>query len=274
MKNIVWLASYPKSGNTWVRLLLANYLARRDDPVPLADLPKFALGDALAPLHQRQMPRGTPITNEKAVLAARTPMLQALTGDGRTHILKTHNINQVVVGTPMIPAHMTRAAIYILRNPLDLIISYGAHYGVPPEQAALAIGSKTNQVLEGSGNVRQYLGRWSDHVKSWATERRYPVLVLRYEDMIADTEVAFTNVLQRIGLDPDPARVAHAVEMSRFDKAQAQENNEGFSEKSAKAERFFRTGKAGQWQDVLSPDIVNRVVKDHNKTMKKFGYLP
>lgn len=274
MKNIVWLASYPKSGNTWIRLLLANYLARRDTPVPLSELPKFALGDALATLHAGQMGSAPNLLDEQAVLRARTPMLQQLTANGKVHVLKTHNINQPVGGVPMIPAQLTRAAIYVLRNPLDLVISYGAHYGQDVATAVKAIASKTNQVLEGDGNVRQYLGRWSDHVKSWATERRYPVLVLRYEDLLEDTGACFTRVLERIGLPPDPSRVAHAVEMSRFDKAQAQEQAEGFSEKSAKAERFFRTGQAGQWQDTLASELVEQVRKDHSKTMKKFGYLP
>lgn len=275
MKCIAWLASYPKSGNTWFRLVLANYRANADAPVPLNDISRFALGDSLATLYQRAAGPGARLNDERSVLQTREPMLRGLIGTGqKLHFLKTHNQNTTVGGVELIPPRYTRAAIYIVRNPLDLVISYGAHYNLDTPTAAQAISSKVNQILEDRGNVRQYLGTWSQHVRSWATERRFPVHVIRYEDMLADPQATFQTAMTKLGFDVDADRLARAIEFSSFKSVRKQEETDGFIEKSPTAEFFFRKGQSGQWQDTLDQATVDMIRSEHRKTMQKFGYLP
>jgi hypothetical protein len=274
MKSIVWLASYPKSGNTWLRMFLANYLLPGDQPVPLSKMHQIALGDSLLGAY-RKLSRG-PLDprNQSAVLALRPAVLKAIAGNGADiNLVKTHNQNTRAYGAELIPAAVTRLAIYVVRNPLDLLLSYAHHYGMTPEAAARALGDPGNVVMPDANNVTQYLGSWSDHVTGWTQARNFPVCTLRYEDMIADPASSFSAALKRMGVPVEPDRLARAIEFSSFDQLRSQEEAHGFIEKSRHAERFFRAGTAGQWRETLAPDIVARIREKHGSVMRKFGYL-
>ena len=274
MKSIVWLASYPKSGNTWLRMFLANYLLRAEQPVPLAKVHQIALGDAVLGAYRAVARRPVDPRNEADVLALRPSVLKAIAGNGADiNLVKTHNQNTRARGAELIPAALTRQALYVVRNPLDLLLSYAHHYGQAPEAAARAIGDPGNVIAPDATNVMQYLGSWSDHVTGWSRARSFPVCTLRYEDMIADPEAAFSTALKRMGVPVEPDRLARAIEFSSFDQLRSQEDAHGFIEKSRHAERFFRAGTAGQWRETLAPDIVAQIRETHGKVMRRFGYL-
>ena len=96
---------------------------------------------------------------------------------------------------------------------------------------------------------------------------------LRYEDIQADPEGAFSQVLRHIGAPPDPERVARAVRFSAFDELSRQEAEGGFIERSPNSDRFFHSGQSGQWREQLAPEIAERIRTDHAETMREFGYL-
>ena len=274
MKSIVWLASYPKSGNTWLRMFLSNYLLRAKEPVPLRKAYQIALGDAMQGPYRIIARRAIDPTDEAAILALRPGVLKAIVANkADVNLVKTHNPNIRVRGIELIPAALTRLAIYIVRNPLDVLISYADHYGQTHAAAVHSISSPSTKILADSDNVVQYLGSWSDHVNSWTRTRNFPVCTLRYEDLIDDPEAAFSAVLKRMGVPVEPERLARAIEFSSFDQLRGQEAAHGFAEKSRHAERFFRAGTAGQWRDTLAPDIVARICDKHGKVMQRFGYL-
>jgi hypothetical protein len=173
----------------------------------------------------------------------------------------------------MIPPRLTRSAIYILRNPLDMVLSYARQYGLTQDLAASAIGHPDNGIFGTEGTVAQFLGSWSDHVRSWAGCRKFPVLVLRYEDMIADPEATFARALKHIGVPPDTEKLIRAVRFSSFEELARQEQDTGFVERSPTSTRFFHSGGSGQWRDELTPESIALIRKDHAKTMRKYGYL-
>lgn len=273
MKNIVWLASYPKSGNTWLRLFLANYLAGGDTPVPLNQLDRFATGDALVS-HYRAVSRdGFDPGDDRAALRLRDAVLRAISSNGAdVNLVKTHNKNRRVDGVRLIPPHMTRRALYVVRNPLDMLLSYADHYGTTPAKAANEIANENNSTLPEPKMVRQFLGSWSEHVTSWTKNPRFPVTVLKYEDMSDDPTKAFSTVLHDLGAPADEARVAQAVRAASFDEAKKQESASGFVEKSPSSNRFFRSGKVGEGRATLDPAVIGRIVADHGEVMRQFGY--
>ena len=277
-KNIVWLASYPKSGNTWLRIFLANYLFGRKTPLPINQAHRLGMGDSIERAY-RMVARGSgggdfDIADYRQSLALRGKVLNGIVNnDADVNFVKTHNRRAKAFGIELIPPHLSRSSIYILRNPLDMVLSYARQYGHTVEFAAAAIARAYNSIAGADGTVTQYLGSWSGHVKSWARCREFPVLVLRYEDMQTDPGAAFSRALEHIGVPPDPERVARAVRFSAFDELRKQEDAAGFVERSPHAGRFFHSGSAGHWRDELAPEAVARIRQDPGEVMREFGYL-
>ncbi|MGF1447619.1 MAG: sulfotransferase domain-containing protein [Pikeienuella sp.] len=274
MKNLVWLASYPKSGNTWTRIFLANYVFNAQSPVPINEVHRLGIGDSVAKAYLMVGGPGTDLTDGPAMLKLRPRVLRGIAANGADlNFVKTHNIRDHAMGTELIPTPMTRSAVYILRDPRDVAVSYARHYDMTPEDAAAAIGRDDNTILGGPGGVPQYLGSWSRHVERWTERPPFPVLSLRYEDLQADPEAHFARLLEHIGFPVEAERLARAVRFSDFDELTRQESRSGFIEKSASSERFFHTGKAGQWRDVLSADSVAALEARHGRLMRRHGYL-
>lgn len=273
-KSIVWLASYPKSGNTWTRIFLANYLLNRQTPMPINEVHRLGMGDAIAKAY-RMVARGPlDTTDPAATLALRAAVLRGIVANNAdVNLVKTHNIRSIALGTELIPPPLTRSAVYILRNPLDLVLSYHRHYGGTLAETAERIGRGDNVVVGDANNVPQFLGSWSEHVRSWTAKAGFPVLVLRYEDLQTDPEAQFTRLVEHLGMPLEPARLARAIEFSSFDELSRQESSTPFIEKSPTAERFFHAGRSGQWDGALAPELVERIRRDHRKTMKAHGYL-
>ena len=274
MNALLWLASYPKSGNTWMRMLFANYLAKRDEPLPINEVGRYGIGDAIRPLYGEAIGPMFPTFDELQTLKARPKVLAfAARKAGKILLAKTHNRNDTIRGVPLIPPELTRAAIYIVRNPLDMLLSYADHYGLTPDLAAQAIGSKTNRIAADKGNVTQYLGGWSAHVTGWLDNRTFPVHCVRYESLSEDTLGTFRGVLTWLGFDIDEARMQRAVEFSRFDELRRQEDAGGFVERSQHGSRFFRSGQVGAGREQLPEAVVARITREHGRVMKRLGYL-
>jgi len=274
-KSIVWLASYPKSGNTWTRIFLANYLFDRQTPMPINQVHRLGMGDSIEKMY-RMVAGDQPfsITDYRQTLALRGKVLAGIVNnDADVNFVKTHNRRTKAFGVELIPPALTRSAIYILRNPLDMVLSYARQYGHSPRFAAAAIGRSDNSIAGANGTVPQFLGSWSEHVRSWATCRDFPVLVLRYEDMQDNPEIAFSSVLKHIGVPPDPEKVARAVQFSSFSELRKQEDRDDFVERSPNSEKFFHSGKSGQWRTELPDVTAAQIRRDHAKTMRKFGYM-
>lgn len=273
-KSIVWLASYPKSGNTWLRVFLANYLLDRKTPMPINEVHRIGMGDAVEKAYRMVAAGPFDVTDPRQAVALRPKVLRRVVANGaQVNFLKTHNCRSKAFGVELIPAPLTRSAIYILRNPLDMVLSYARHYGDTPEAAATAIGRADNTIAGGAGAVPQFLGSWSDHVRGWTRCRDFPVLVLRYEDMVADPEAAFARALEHIGVPPDADRLARAVRFSSFDELKRQEETSGFVERPAQGGPFFGVGQAGVWREKLAAEVAARIVRDHGRVMREFDYL-
>ncbi len=278
MGNIVWLASYPKSGNTWLRAFLANLIANRADPLFPDQIRNYTDSEARADRFTELA--GRPNTElsiaEIAALRSQVQTLIAQHAQG-TRLLMTHNFCGSFEGHPQINWQVTAGAIYVVRNPLDVAVSMTHHFGLALEEAIERLEDERVASVNDELFVSHIIGSWSAHVKGWAeAAERAPgkVIVLRYEDLLDRPTKYFAKAAKLIGLGLDKARIERAVRHTTFQTLSGLEKRHGFVEAVDEKTRFFFKGRANQWREVLSREQVARVVRDHREQMARFRYLP
>ncbi len=273
-KNLVWLASYPKSGNTWTRIFLANYLTNAQQPVSINQARRFGVADIAAEMYHRVAGRKIDTHDVDLTLRLRESVLRGISNNNAdVNLVKTHSTCKVARGHRLISYDLTKSAIYIMRNPLDMVMSYARHYSLSMEQAADSICHENNSLAADEEVVPTFLGTWSDHVASWTALKPYPTLILRYEDMLENPEKEFSKVVEHFGMTVDAERLNRAIRFSSFKELKSQEEKEGFVERSAKSKSFFTKGQSGHWKDELPPELADKIIKANRQTMKRFGYL-
>lgn len=271
---ILWFASFPKSGNTWVRALMANYIAGGDQPVELNTLPNFAFADSQLWAYEKAAGRPLPEAPLTELMPFK-PAAHRLMADAISNLafVKTHNALRMLHGVPTITPAVTAGAIYIVRNPLDVTLSYADHFGMSVGDAVDAMSSDSLYTKGRADRAAEYLGSWSSHVRGWTNAPGLKRHLVRYEDLHADPAGAFRAILQFLQQPVDEARLTRAVAHSSFDALARQEAADGFVERSRNQARFFRVGRSGQWRDALAPALVAKVVAAHGEVMAAHGYL-
>ena len=274
MTGIIWLASYPKSGNTWLRAFLANYLENGDQPVMINALPRYVFGDNNL-LHYRDLTGRPPDSFQDEEIAEFRPKVHAALAASRPHdvFVKTHNAVMRVDGCPLITPSATAGAIYVVRNPLDLAVSFAHHYEMTIDKAVKALCNETFLLLPEADHLTQYLGSWSGHALSWLRAPGLTLHRVRFEDMAAAPHETFGTLVRFLGLPFDEARLGRAIAFSDFDVLAGQERSGGFVEQRVAGQRFFREGKTGVWREVLSDRHVETLIAHHGDVMRELGYL-
>ncbi|HEY0633035.1 MAG TPA: sulfotransferase domain-containing protein [Thermoleophilaceae bacterium] len=272
----VWLASYPKSGNTWLRAVLSawhtGFPARLDALVGRGAAAREPLDDALG------IPSSDLTPAEVAILRPRVDELLAAASED-TLLRKTHDgLYPGPEGEPVISVQATRSAVYMIRDPRDVAVSLAHHDGRDLEWVVdhLDDPNATRSGIQGAleYQVTQRTGTWSDHVRSWVDDAPFPVHVVRYEDCLDDPVLAFGAVLRFIDREPvDGAGIALAVAHASFDHLRGEESRAGFAERPRQSTRFFRHGRAGAWRDEMTIEAAARVELAHGEVMARFGYL-
>lgn len=272
---IIWLASYPKSGNTWLRAFLANYFTDARAPVEINRLPEFCYGENHAPWFVAANGGKDIRLLDDAALQALRPSAQEVLARQRPHdiLVKTHNQIAHIYDTPTINPRATSGAVYVLRNPLDVVVSYAHHLGCSHDAMIADLAAPSHAVAGHDHMIFQYLGNWSDHVRSWVDAPGLRCHVMRYEDMQAKPGPSFSKLIKFMGLGKNVERMTRAQKFSSFKTLQAQEQQAGFVEKSTAADSFFRAGKAGGWRTALTDAQIAQIIADHGPMMERFGYL-
>jgi len=276
MSGYFWLASYPKSGNTWLRLALHS-LARDGAP------PDFSVEERFAPIASDRAPLdllldvdSADLTDDEAeILRPRLYELEARQF-AEPQLRKVHDAwRKTPAGEPLFPPSVTLGSICIVRDPRDVAVSLAHHLATDIERAitfmgcpdaALAVGRR-----RGVQQFRQTLLTWSGHVRSWLHTPK-PPLLMRYEDMLADPTAALERAARHLGWRSPHDMVAKAVAATRMEALRKAEDQLGFREKVAPEVRFFRRGVAGGWRDTLSAAQAARIEADHGDLMAELGY--
>jgi len=278
MKNIVWLVSYPKSGNTWFRMFLANYLGNTMQPIPLEEIESANISSDAIEFEEIIGLNPFELTpDEVDLFRPDWYRIQSMRVEsaGVTCFKKTHDAYIINGnGEPIFPEEVSRCAIYFVRNPMDVCVSY-ANHSAGDINKKLCLLLKEEAFVAGSrrGQLRQKLLSWGSHIKSWQSQTLIPMQIVRYEDMLRDPFVAFGSILTFLGLEYDEKRLGRAILNSDFKLLQQMEQENGFREKMQKCKNFFWKGKIGNYREYLSEDQIKRIVEYNCDTMKQFGYI-
>lgn len=278
---IVWLASYPKSGNTWARAVLTNYLRPAATPAsinalvgkPIADDREHFdnyLGLGSSDMAASAIDRNRPRFQEVLADALPSPWF-----------IKTHcawrRVGDGEEACALFSPDATVGVVHLVRNPLDVAVSLAHHhrFGIDDairrmnDPAAAEANPKDSAIVL----LPQRLSTWSGHAASWTEQSELRVHLARYEDLLADPVAGFGAIVRFAALPWDAERLARSVENAEFERLRAQEERVGFAEKHPPALSFFRAGRAGAWREVLSPAQVEALVAAHGTAMRQFGYL-
>ncbi|MBS1157635.1 MAG: Sulfotransferase [Proteobacteria bacterium] len=278
--NIVWLASYPKSGNTWLRIVLGHLMNKEKSTiVDINQLPLLRDGIASGrDLFDEEVGVPAADLDTDTIDRLRPRVYETLSREAnRQMFIKAHDAYLPTPGgEPMFPRSATWGVIHVVRNPRDVAVSYADHTAVSLDRAIEELGNpqncwcgKRHRLHE---QLRQQLSDWSGHADSWLNSP-LPRLTIRYEDMLASPEKTFAEVAAFCGLAATALDVALAVEASRFERLQEMEATSRFRESPRRGGRFFRRGVAGGWKDVLTMEQASRIVERHGSMMQRFGYL-
>ena len=276
---IVWLASYPKSGNTWLRMFLKSYFLKPGE--------KFSLEGSILDSFK---PQGFPDQelldklkvdyNKFDEIAKNWEAMQDYINlNKKTNFVKTHNAMCSINSYQFTSQRNTKGAIYIVRDPRDVLISLSHHMGLKHDKSFEHFSSSYNFEYPSSGDRRfkkALMGTWSEHYKSWKNYKSCRTLVVKYEDMLLDGYSTFSKIINYLkeidAAEFDEEKLKEAIKQTQFEELQKMEKNDGFSEKG-RGELFFRKGKTGAWKEELSVDLIKKIETIFKDEMIELGYL-
>lgn len=268
---LVWLASYPKSGNTWVRMLLGEYTRGVDDIAVRYSDSQLYWYQAPAPVGAKEMG----IVGQTQLRGAAVMHMQAFMANNIPSFVKTHHMAGKVNGVHLFPLSWTNKAVYVVRDPRDVVKSLQNHMGLETTDVAIEQLAEVRQMISQDDSATHFISSWSENVKSWLNHECEP-LIVRYEDLHEDAGRELRRVLEYVELnDIDEDRIRRAVDECEFSRLKKREQSgEKFPEASPNQgeEGFFRKGLVGSHKDELTKEQIAQVEEDHGEVMGMVDY--
>ena len=291
MTDVVWLASYPKSGNTWLRMLIAALSPVGERGIDINAMPADQTIASARDIFDDRLLIGSDLLTHDEIDCLRPRLYEDLAGDSAAtgpsqanlgvRFVKAHDAYTLTpLGEPLFAgARAAQGAIVIVRDPRDVVPSLANHNLSTIDAAVEFLNSTQSAFSDGTAGLppqlRQKLLDWSGHVASWLDQTDMPVHVLRYEDLMRDTAGCLMSAMRFAHRPIEQHRAERAVALASFEKLQAQEAEMGFAEwnaRQAKQTRFFRRGKMGSWREELTREQVRKVERAHGAMMSRMGY--
>jgi hypothetical protein len=279
-RGIVWLASYPKSGNTWLRIFLYHLvrlqrgLPREEDEINSYQRVTHWEGQQ-ARVFERHLHKPLAGASLSDVMRVRSAVHAEIAAAAKSIVmLKTHNVLGTFEGSPTVNAAATAGAIYLVRDPRDVAVSLACQRSEPIERTIPFMNRRGATTPSGHpAMAAEIWGSWSENVDSWLAHTDETILAVRYEDMLAKPNETFAAIAAHIRFAATPDQIAEAIARSSFAELQTQEKKHGFHDQAPNSGAFFSSGKAGRWRGKLTPMQVAAIISAHGETMRKFGYL-
>jgi hypothetical protein len=277
---IIWIASYPKSGNTFLRTFLASYYYSKKG--------KFDF-DLLLKIHQfpnMKFSKTKSLCEEDASSKWILNQNEFFDKDN-LNFVKTHNCLLPYKGNKFTTKDQTIGAIYVVRDPRNVITSMTHHYSITYEIALKKMLDDNATLLQksydGDFSNFTYLSSWSKNYRSWKNSNEFKMLFIKYEDLELNKEdtfakvLAFINALSNYEKDIDEKKFYNSLKSTSFSNLQNKEKNEGFEEsvisrETGKKIPFFNLGFKNRWQKILPEDIKKKINQSLSEDIKALGY--
>tara|TARA_B100001093_G_C26791673_1_gene999246 strand:- start:250 stop:1101 length:852 start_codon:yes stop_codon:yes gene_type:complete len=281
----VWLASYPKSGNTLVRSMLSAYYFSSDG-VYNFDLIKNIRQFPSAVLFERE---GVDISKEKEVLKNYIKVQERINKKNSVQFLKTHSYLFNIENYPFTNLENTLGAIYVVRDPRNVVTSLSNHMNISSKEAAKVMIEDYkfggNLFSDGSDRTRLYMGTWNGNYNSWKSlkkPKRY--LLIKYEDLISNRDLIFRKIIKFLHqlngskFIIDQKKFKNVIETTDFERLKNLEKIKGFDEakinfSTGKKIPFFHLGPKNDWRKILDSKIKKKIEEAFRKEMKELGYI-
>ena len=279
MKKIIWISSYPKSGNTWTRFFLSNYFFNKkkiDSEFNI--LNKI---DKFPPYKILQQLLSEDEIKESAYNISKywhDIQLEIIKEKDDFVFLKNHNALVSVEGRNLTEERFSLAFIYLVRDPRDIAVSYSNFDKTLSIDKAIDRITSENLYCHVTKKFPldvEILGSWKFNYYSWKTGvAEVPRIIIKYEDLINntfETKLKIIKFLSKIlNFKVDTNHIKYSIEQSDFKRLQEIENNQKFHEST---NTFFNSGKIGQWKNILSPAQISKIEDFCKDEMRELGYL-
>jgi len=281
LNNIIWLASYPKSGNTWFRSFLTA-LKSEHEAFNINELKTDGIFSGKEQLENVLDIEADFLQQSEIEQFQRVAWNYTAAQSKTKKFVKIHDAFTCIddaQSTTLIPEEATYKAVYFVRHPYDVVPSLANHNGKDiestvaffndPDAAFINVKKKKSFA---ANQFYQHLGTWNGHVKSWLKRPSFPVHFMRYEDMKMSPFETFKKAIEFMELDYSDAQINEALEMTKFENLRKQEEEKGFLEKSTKTKFFFNKGEMNYGKSLLTEKQIESIKQVNEEMMKHFGY--
>ncbi len=278
---IVWLASYPKSGNTLLRSILSTYFYSKDGVLKFENLEKITQ----FPQSHHFLPLGIDIENEEEVFKNFINAQNLINEDkGKLKFFKTHSALCKMYDCNYTDLKNTLGAIYIVRDPRNVVTSLAHHFSLNIDEATETILDNDRFMERTLKTCKVFLGSWNSNYNSWKElEKSKKYLLIKYEDLIHKKKTVMLKIfkfLESLGvkLEIDMIKLNKAIKTTEFDNMKKKELNETFNEalidnKTGKRKNFFNLGPKNDWRKYLDQENREKIESFFAAEMKELGYL-
>ena len=278
---IIWLASYPKSGNTLLRSILSSYFFSNEGDFKFDNLYKILQFPAV----NNFMKLGVNTDNEPEVFKNFINAQNLINEESKkAKFLKTHSSLCQMYGCNFTDLKNTLGAIYIVRDPRNVVTSFAHHYNLTIDQATEALFDEKRFMLKTDKNCGVSLGSWNSNYNSWKElEKKNKYLLVKYEDLVdkkKSTMLKIFKFLDNLGLNLsiDMVKLNKAIKSTDFDKMKNLEKKETFyeavvDEKTGDRKAFFNLGPKNDWRVILDERNRKKIEESFKEEMQELGYL-
>ena len=278
---IVWLASYPKSGNTLLRAILSAYFYSNDGLFNLELLNKIRQ----FPVNSYFKEIGINTEDDKAVIQNYIKAQEYINKNNEINFLKTHSSFCRVNESFFTDTKNTLGVIYVIRDPRNVLTSYAHHFGVTEDESLEAL-IKGKILTRTNRHAITFVGPWGYHFKTWKNfEKESKYLLVNYEDLINNKKVTIIKILKFIfkiqkneNQIINHEKLNNIIVSTEFKYMQDLERKSSFEEakthpKTGEKLQFFHKGPNNKWKNSLSPKFIKEIEKNFSDEMKETGYL-